>query len=317
MIATRNKILIFLTVFVVCCIVYISTNSNKPFPEIPKIANVSYVNTEISSLSHKVKLKKRFPNAIIIGSAKSGTRALLEMLDSHPMIRCAPPEVNYFTFHFNKGLEWYINQMPETEKNELTIEKSPRYFVTSSSPKRIYKWSRHMQFILAVRNPIIRAVSHYVELMYKIPKDKRQEYPSFKNRILHPNGTIISTVDEINVSMYDVHYRRWLKWFDKKQILVLNGDELITNPVPILNKVESFLNVSHYFENRMFAINEKGFYCWKRNATTEELQCLGSSKGRPHPTVSNSTLNKLKQFLQPHAQKFCRLADVKFNWCSL
>ena len=320
MIATRNKILIFLPLFVVCCIVYIWTNSSKPFPEIPKIASVSttiYVNTEISSLSHKVKLKKRFPNAIIIGSAKSGTRALLEMLGSHPMIRCASKEVNYFSFHFNKGLKWYINQMPGTKKNELTIEKSPRYFETSSSPQRIYNLSRNVQFILTVRNPIKRTVSHYVEWMSQMTKKKKQVF-SFDNRILHPNGTIVSTVDEINVSMYDVHYHRWLKWFDKKQILVLNGDELITNPVPILNKVESFLNVSHYFENRMFTINkEKGFYCWKRNATKEELQCLGKSKGRPHPTVSNSTLNKLKEFLQPHAQKFCHLADVKFNWCSL
>ena len=118
--------------------------------------------------------------------------------------------------------------------------------------------------------------------------------------------------------MYDVHYQRWLKWFDKKQILVLNGDELITNPVPLLNKVESFLNISHYFKNSMFTINkEKGFYCWKRNATTEELKCLGKSKGRPHPTVSDGTLNKLKEFSRPHAKRFCQLADVKFNWCSL
>ena len=315
--------LVFRTIVVAtvcCCIFYIWRNGSKVFPENPKIASVSttiYVNTEISSLSHKVKLNKRFPNAIIIGSAKSGTRALLEMLDSHPMIRCASKEVNYFSFHFNKGLKWYINQMPGTKKNELTIEKSPRYFVTSLSPKRIYNLSRNVQFILIVRNPTNRTVSHYVEWMSQMTKNKKQVF-SFENRILHPNGTIVSTVDEINVSMYDVHYQQWLKWFDKKQILVLNGDELITNPVPLLNKVESFLNVSHYFENSTFTINkEKGFYCWKRNATTEELQCLGKSKGRPHPTVSNSTLNKLKKFLRPHAKRFCQLADVKFNWCSL
>ena len=148
-------------------------------------------------------------------------------------------------------------------------------------------------------------------------KNKKQGC-SFDDRILHPNGKIVNTLGEIKVSMYDVHYQRWLKWFDKKQILVLNGDELITNPVPLLNKVESFLSISHYFENSMFTINKtKGFYCWKRNATVEELQCLNELKGRPHPTVSNGTLIKLKKFLRPHAKKFCQLADVKFNWCSL
>ena len=320
MTATRNKILqhVFWTIVVAtvcCCIFYIWTNGSTPSPENLKIASVSttiHVNT---SLSHK---EKRFPNAMIIGSAKSGTRALLEMLGSHPMIKCASKEVNYFSFHFNKGLKWYINQMPETTKNELTIEKSPRYFVTSLSPERIYyNLSKNVQFILIVRNPINRTVSHYVEWMSRMTKNKKQVC-SFDDRILHPNGTIVSTVDEINVSMYDVHYQRWLKWFDKKQVLVLNGDELITNPVPLLNKVESFLNISHYFKNSMFTLNkEKGFYCWKRNATTEELKCLSKSKGRPHPTVSDSTLNKLKEFSRPHAKRFCQLADVKFNWCSL
>ena len=128
MTATRNNILVVAATLY--CIFYIWTNASKVSPENPKIASVSTtsrVNTEISSLTHKVKLKKRFPNAMIIGSAKSGTRALLEMLGSHPMIKCASKEVNYFSFHFNKGLEWYINQMPETKKNELTIEKSPHY----------------------------------------------------------------------------------------------------------------------------------------------------------------------------------------------
>ena len=88
-----------------------------------------------------------------------------------------------------------------------------------------------MQFILIVRNSITRTVSHYVEWMSQMTKNKKQVC-SFDDRILRPNGTIVNTVDEIKVSMYDVHYQRWLKWFDKKQILVLNGDELITNPVP-------------------------------------------------------------------------------------
>ena len=168
MIVTKFKILMSLltaVVFVFLLFIYIGANGSKPSPEIAKFASViptSCVNTEISSLSHEAKLKKRFPNAIIIGSAKTGTRALFEMLGSHRMIRCASKEVNYFSFHFNKGLEWYINQMTGTKKNELTIEKSPRYFVTSTSPKRIYNLSRNVQFILTVRNPIKRTVSHYV-----------------------------------------------------------------------------------------------------------------------------------------------------------
>ena len=39
----------------------------------------------------------------------------------------------------------------------------------------------------------------------------------------------------------------------------------------------------------------------KRNRDTKakEPKCLGSGKGRDHLTISNSTLNKLKEFLNP------------------
>uniref|UniRef100_A0A1I7TCX3 Sulfotransfer_1 domain-containing protein n=1 Tax=Caenorhabditis tropicalis TaxID=1561998 RepID=A0A1I7TCX3_9PELO len=51
--------------------------------------------------------KKRFPDAIIIGVKKSGTRALLEFLRINPLIKAPGPEVHFFDKNFNKGLEWY------------------------------------------------------------------------------------------------------------------------------------------------------------------------------------------------------------------
>ena len=52
--------------------------------------------------------------------------------------------------------------------------------------------------ILIVRNPINRTVSHYVNWMYGMTKNKKQGC-SFDDRILHPNGTIINTLGEIKV----------------------------------------------------------------------------------------------------------------------
>ena len=352
--AVRKKISLVLTVLVVVCsIVYLWRLKGSNFSEIPgvdttiyaktddnsslspeiwkneselfnEISQIRSVNTTINSKTEsflpsqvEVKLKKRFPNAIVIGNQKCGTAALFFMLSSHPLIKGHMAEMMFFDEHFERGLRWYINQMPETKKNELTIERTAKYFVISAVPKRIYDKSKNVKLILIVRNPITRTASHYVhQLTLHVPKMERQTH-TFDNTILHPNGTVNSESIEINYSMYDVHYQRWLKWFDQKQILVVNGEELITDPVPLLHEVETFLNVSHYFNNNMFVRNkENGFYCWKRNS---KAQCLGrhQGKGRPHPIISNSTLNKMKDFFQPHVQKFCELADVKFNWCSL
>ena len=280
-------------------------------------------NGDHSPTSHtghrKRDLKKRFPNAIIIGVKKGGTRALIEMLHSHPLIKGPTIEPQFFSFHFENGLKWYIDLMPLTKENELTIEKSPNYFNSKLAPERLYNiTSDKIKLILIVRNPITRAISDYVHIVNKDGKATS----SFEEKVVL-NGTVNSHTSEISKSMYDVHYERWLKWFKKEQILVMNGEELITHPATEISKVEAFLNVRHYFTKEMFILNqEKGFYCWKnsngrKKNTKTQVQCLGSSKGREHPTVSEESLDKMREFLKPHTERFCSLAAVNFSWCAL
>lgn len=70
--------------------------------------------------------------ALIIGVRKCGTRALLEMLYLHPMVQKASGEIHFFDRDENYalGLEWYRSKMPLSFKGQITIEKSPSYFVT-------------------------------------------------------------------------------------------------------------------------------------------------------------------------------------------
>lgn len=50
---------------------------------------------------------KKFPQAIIIGVKKGGTRALLEFLRIHPDVRAVGAEPHFFDRFYDKGLEWY------------------------------------------------------------------------------------------------------------------------------------------------------------------------------------------------------------------
>lgn len=70
--------------------------------------------------------------ALVIGVRKCGTRALLEMLYLHPRIQKAAGEVHFFDRdeNYNRGLEWYRKKMPHSFSGQITIEKSPSYFVT-------------------------------------------------------------------------------------------------------------------------------------------------------------------------------------------
>lgn len=79
---------------------------------------VSFVREQLSDLtnsdppSNNISIannfgNKKFPQAIIIGVKKGGTRALLEFLRIHPDVRAVGAEPHFFDRFYEKGLEWY------------------------------------------------------------------------------------------------------------------------------------------------------------------------------------------------------------------
>ncbi|XP_030568353.1 heparan sulfate glucosamine 3-O-sulfotransferase 2 isoform X2 [Drosophila novamexicana] len=81
---------------------------------------------------------RHLPDTLIIGVKKSGTRALLEFIRLHPDVRAAGSEVHFFDRHYQRGLRWYRHHMPYTIEGQITMEKTPSYFVTKEVPQRVY-----------------------------------------------------------------------------------------------------------------------------------------------------------------------------------
>ena len=266
----------------------------------------------------KCRTMKRFPSALIIGVKKGGTRALIDMLKCHPSIVTAINEIHYFDrdSNFAKGVQWYIDQMPYSQSHQITIEKSPSYFVSASAANRVYSLSPKQKLILIVRNPIDRTVSDYTQLDNK--KSKEGGHWSFEGEVfLSPSGQINTAFSPVSVSMYDIHIERWLEYFRLDQILIVDGDNLIKEPVAELKRVEKFLGVKEYFTNDMFYYNStKGFHCWKKTDKNGKVVpfCLGSAKGRQHLKLSNHTEQRLASFFAPHNNKFYEQILHKFDW---
>uniref|UniRef100_A0A8C5GX08 Sulfotransferase n=1 Tax=Gouania willdenowi TaxID=441366 RepID=A0A8C5GX08_GOUWI len=93
---------------------------------------------------------KKFPQAIIIGVKKGGTRALLEFLRIHPDVRAVGSEPHFFDRFYHKGLEWYRNMMPRTLEGQITMEKTPSYFITKEAPRRVFSMSRQTKLIVVM-----------------------------------------------------------------------------------------------------------------------------------------------------------------------
>mgnify|MGYP000024606353 CR=1 FL=1 len=87
------------------------------------------------------------------------------MLSLHSKVATASHEVHFFdnNTHYNAGFGWYLDQMPKSFPDQITIEKTPKYFIDPNVPQRIQKMNPEMKLILIVRNPIDRVISDYTQ----------------------------------------------------------------------------------------------------------------------------------------------------------
>lgn len=106
---------------------------------------------------------RKLPDALIIGVKKGGTRALLEFVRLHPDVRAAGSEVHFFDKYYKKGYQWYRHCMPPTLEGQVTMEKTPSYFITKEVPKRVHNMNPATRLIVVVRDPVTRAVSDYTQ----------------------------------------------------------------------------------------------------------------------------------------------------------
>ena len=277
----------------------------------------SLQHTHISVQPHQIQLEKRFPNSIIIGVKKSGTRALINMLDAHPRLQKRDQEIQFFSMYYAKGLKWYTDQMPHPNSNKslILMETSTTYFTSIEAPKRIYHdQPKPTKLMMIVRNPIARLISDYVHESIKFPHG---QFPTFEETVMK-NGqvNVNAYLGMVNTSLYDIHFQHWLEWFNRSEILVIDGDQLIETPLLVLKEAEKFLECESFFKKSMFYPNPRkpSFYCLRVNNVPH---CLGSDKGRPHPEVDKNVTAMLHQFYSPHMKKFCALASVNFSWCNL
>ena len=266
--------------------------------------------------------ERRLPQALIIGVRKCGTRALLEFLDNHSHIQAVHREVHFFDRdeNYQQGLDWYRSRMVRSYKGQITIEKSPGYFIAEAAAMRARHMNSSLRLILVVRDPVERMVSDYTQLLsyhqeeHNGSDSETKDFPSFEEQALDSKGQPNMDYKALRISVYRVHLARWLKHFNMSQILVLDGERLVSQPLKELAKVEHFLGLPPELNENMFYFNTtRGFYCMKRNASGGG-HCLAQSKGRRHPSVNAKVIHRLRTYFRPHNQRFYNITGIDFGW---
>ncbi|XP_038057583.1 heparan sulfate glucosamine 3-O-sulfotransferase 5-like [Patiria miniata] len=247
------------------------------------------------------------PKAIIIGVRKCGTRALLEMLETHPQIAACGPEVHFFDKNYDRGLDWYRRQMKPSVPGQITIEKSPSYFITETAPRDIHSMNKSIKLVVIVRDPTTRVISDYTQIASK----GVSKLAGFEETVLS-QGEVRTSYKAVQISMYSKHLQRWLDFFPLAQMHFVDGDKLIANPLPEMKKVERFLGLPDFISEKNFYYNNAtGFYCLAGDLNSK---CLSASKGREHPKVSTDVIRKLQDFFRPYNEQFFKMINQRFNW---
>ena len=257
-------------------------------------------------------IQKRFPTTIIIGAQKCGTTALLNFLSYHPSVACNTyKEAHYFDNYDNSrdySYRSYLRYVPFSRPDQITIEKTPKYFRLQNIPLLMYNYQKFIQkrlkFILIVRNPIKRAISH----VYHTERHKRIKVENLSAMLTEPANFFVKG------SHYGQFLQNWMKVFNRNQFLIINGDSFgKENPVSVLRNVENFLEIPSYFKAENFFLNRmKGFYCYRY-----KYSCiLSAAKG--HKTFAQNLTPDAEKIiatsLKKDVQLFEKLSNQTFNW---
>ncbi|XP_063748615.1 heparan sulfate glucosamine 3-O-sulfotransferase 6 [Eleginops maclovinus] len=289
----------------------ITHNASQVFREQMSDLSNSEASSDNISIANSFGTKK-FPQAIIIGVKKGGTRALLEFLRIHPDVRAVGSEPHFFDRFYDKGLDWYRNLMPRTLEGQITMEKTPSYFITKEAPRRVFSMSRHTKLIVVVRDPVTRAVSDYTQTLTKSPG-----LPSFQNLAFRnaTTGLIDTTWSAVRIGIYAKHLEYWLRFFPLSRLLFVSGERLVTDPAGEMGRVQDFLGLKRVVTDKHFYFNQtKGFPCLKKPEGSSRPRCLGKSKGRPHPQIPSEVLHRLRDFYRPFNLKFYQMTGHNFGW---
>ncbi|XP_052812094.1 heparan sulfate glucosamine 3-O-sulfotransferase 1-like [Mya arenaria] len=279
---------------------------------------VQFVNsTAMTHVKMSMECYKELPKCLIIGIQKCGTLALAEFLRIHPDIAIDARQTYFFSSNYSKGLTWYLDKLPCSQKGQITMERTPQYFYMRESPWRVFSARRDMKLLIIVCNPVKRTISNFAMAQYRNREHRNARFEEEVFNINEKNFTVNDNSLYVDKSRYAKHLQKWLEYFPRSQLHVIDGQRFTQFPAQELTKIERFLGLRPYINQSCFVYNKRsGFYCLRNNtdvSSVTNIKCLPPTKGRPHPLIGKTYLERLKQYFSPQNDVFFNLIMMK-NW---
>ncbi|XP_058858715.1 bifunctional heparan sulfate N-deacetylase/N-sulfotransferase 4-like isoform X2 [Acipenser ruthenus] len=266
----------------------------------------------------KEKTCDRLPKFLVVGPQKTGTTAMYLFLVMHPSITSNFPslrtfeEVQFFNGNnYHKGIDWYMDffPVPSNVTSDFLFEKSANYFPSEDAPKRAAALVPKSKIITLLINPSDRAYSWYQH--QRAHEDHAALKYSFYEVISaghHAPAELRSLQNKCLVpGWYAIHIEHWLTYYPPSQLLIIDGQQLRSDPAAVMDEVQKFLGVSPYY-NYSQALTfdpQKGFWCQLLEGG--KTKCLGKSKGRKYPPMDLESRTFLSRYYKDHNVQLSKL----------
>jgi len=239
---------------------------------------------------------------LIIGAQKCGTTSLFDLMLQHPMIhRGTKAEVEFFSSQYRRGLNWYHGQFPSTfeiDKRHYVLEKSTGYIYKPQCAERIYTYNSHVKLVLLLRDPVDRAFS-----AWSVPDWDHFGFHSFEEAVDDQIERIRSGSPEFGGDrqpsylyrgFYALQIKRYLNYFSRDQLLILEMKELRTNAAGVYRKTLDFFNLP---------------------PDEADLSSFRNRNENPNKAKMNpDTRQRLQAFFQPYNEELYDLLGYRYEW---
>ena len=265
-------------------------------------------------VKYNTPMRKRLPEAMIIGEIKCGYKTLSAILDTHPQIISTRTKTrnDFFFSNYSKGLEWYADKMPKSKEGQVVIDTNSYFGIKGKTVcNRIKSFKEDIKLIVVLCEPVKRLVSHFK--MSSITDRSLATHGLEDYVINHEDGEIQTNNEFVQRGLYKNHMNNWLDCFSQRQIHIVNGENFLKNHLDELTAIENYLNVEKYFnKDNIFYDRTKGLFCYVMK--DGDKNCLPHFPTKGYKLLSVKTKEKLREFYKPYNEQFMTLVGRTFQW---
>ncbi len=274
---------------------------------------------------------------------RCGTTTLSQILGEMPDIYMSEvKEVHFFDDRngaYQQGIDHYASYFQKAKENQLCGECTPEYLALPECCQRISEVIPEVKLIVILRDPIIRAYSHYrYTVMYSAKESLSFEeaLDREKSRLESGNYWDLVRYSYRKRGEYIDQLMMYESLFSKDQILVLFLEELTANPDSVILKIRSHLgldNLSNFkFSNVKKNEIQKFPKSLKLHQTAKYLSSISGNSlankalrrlgkeisklnlGNTVPLLDSGVKNKLRKYYSPYNDRLSEWLGYSVPW---